>query len=96
MAYEVTGVKFEGTGPFLLPPAGGPIKFVILETPKETPKDYQLEWPLPQDHPGQTQRIVQLPVRAEIAMALMIVLKRAQKELDLPIPKGQTSDRRFQ
>ena len=91
MADEVTVMRFKGAGPFLLPPAGGQIKFVILETPNE----YLLEWPLPQV-PGQTQKIVQLPVRAEIAMALMIVLKRAQKELDLPIPKGKTSDRRFQ
>ncbi len=91
MADEFVVSMFKGPGPFVLPPAGGPIKFKVTETPNE----YLLEWPLPQV-PGQTQMIVQLPVRAEIAMALMLVLKRAQKELDLPIPKGQVSDRRFQ
>ncbi len=91
MADEFTVTMFKGPGPFVLPPAAGPIKF----SKTETPDGYLLEWPLPQD-PGQTRKIVQLPVRAEIAMALMIVLKKAQKELDLPIPKGQTSDRRFQ
>ena len=91
MSDDFTVSAFTGPGPFVLPPAGGPIKFVITETPN----GYLLEWPLPQV-PGQTQKIVQLPVRAEIAMALMLVLERAQKELDLPIPKGQFSDRRFQ
>ncbi len=95
MADEVTVMRFKGAGPFLLPLAGGHIKFAVIETPKETPNEYQLEWPLPQV-PGQPQKIVQLPVRAEIAMTLMLVLKRAQKELDLPIPKVQTVDRRFQ
>ncbi len=91
MADEFTAMIFKGAGPFVLPPAGGPIKFSKTETPNE----YLLEWPLPQV-PGQTQKIVQLPVGVEIAMALMVVLQRAQKELDLPIPKGQVSDRRFQ
>ncbi len=91
MADEFTATMFKGSGPFVLPRAGGPIKFVMTESPN----GYLLEWPLPQV-PGQTQKIVQLPVRAEIAMALMLVLKKAQKELNLPIPKGQFSDRHFQ
>ena len=91
MTGEFTAIKFEGPGPFVLPPAGGAIKYCMSETANE----YLLEWPLPQV-PGQTQKIVQLPVGVEIAMALMVVLQRAQKELDLPIPKGQVSDRRFQ
>ena len=95
MADEFTATIFKGPGPFLLLPACGNIKFAIIETPKETPNEYQLEWPLPQV-PGQPQKIVVLPVSAEIAMNLMLVLKRAQKELDLPIPKVQTVDRRFQ
>ena len=91
MSNDLTVSAFTGPGPFVLPPAGGPIKFIITETPNK----YLLEWPLP-EVPGQTQKIVQLPVRAEIAMALMLVLERAQKELDLPIPKGQFSDTRYQ
>ncbi len=91
MADEFKVSMFKGPGPFVLPPADGPIKFSMTETPNE----YLLEWPLPQVL-GQTQKIVQLPVGVEIAMALMVVLQRAQKELDLPIPQGQVSDRRFQ
>ena len=95
MADEFTAMTFKGSGPFLLPPAGGPIKFAVIETPTEAPNEYLLEWPLP-EVPGQTQNIVQLPVSAEIAMGLMLVLEKAQKELGLPIPIGRFSDRRFQ
>ena len=90
MADQYTATRFTGTGPFVLPPAG-PIKFVQTASPDE----FLLEWPLPQA-PGQTQRLVQLPVSPAIAMALMLLLQKAQEHFDLPIPKVQISGRRFQ
>jgi len=91
MADKLTATLFRGEGPFVLPPVGGPIKVCQLEHSD----DLALEWPLP-SIPGQTRRIVRLPVAPEYAMALMLVLRKAQKELGLAVPKGQTTDRRFQ
>jgi hypothetical protein len=84
MAYEYTVLTFEGDGPFELPPPAGPIKVAIVEEST----DLVFEWPLPPVQ-GQTQRILQLPVAPKYAMALMLVLKQAQKELGLEVPKAE-------
>ena len=83
MVDEFTIMRFEGDGPFVLPRVNSVIKIVGIEGSG----DLMLEWSLP-DRPGQTQKIVQLPVAPKYAMALMLVLQQAQKQLDLPIPIG--------
>ncbi len=90
MADEHTVVRFEGDGPFIFPPVADFIKVAEIEDSD----DLLLEWPLP-PVPGQTQKIVQLPVAREYAVALMFILQLAQKEFGLS-SKGQTIDRRFQ
>lgn len=90
MPDPITIVRFDGPGPFVLPPTGGQIKVCQMEGTD----DLCLEWPLPLD-PGQTQRFVQLPVKPEYAMALMRVLQNVQQEFGLEVPKGHTTDRRF-
>ncbi len=91
MPNEYTVVRFDGDGPFVLPPVCGPIKVCTIEGSD----DLLFEWPLP-PIPEQIQKIVQLQVAPEYAMALMLVLQKAQKELGLAVPEGQTTDRRFQ
>jgi len=91
MSDEYTIVRFQGDGPFVLPPVGGPIKVCMMEGSD----NLLFEWPLP-PHQERIQKIVQLQVAPEYAMALMLVLQKVQKELGLAIPKGQTTDRRFQ
>ena len=91
MADEITIIRFEGDGPFVLPPVGGAIKVC----PTEGSDDLLLEWPLA-PVPGRTQKIVQLPVSPAYAMALMLVLQQLQQEMNLPIPRGQVTRKRFQ
>jgi len=70
------------TGPFVLPPLCEPIKVRMIEGSD----DLLFEWPL-LPIPEQIQKVLQLSIAPKYAMALMLVLQKAQKELGLAIPK---------
>ena len=86
---DTTTIALNGVGPFTLPP--------LTDLTASMTEDglALVQGTLPDAGDGR-QRFVHIPMRTEYAMQLLVVLRALQKAYDLPIPKGQIVDTRYQ